>query len=274
VNDEKHLVKAGDLAQLIGPRGKKFIVKIAPGEHLQTHQGMIKHADLIGSTWGRKVRSHLGKSFMLLQPSLNDILLRLKRTTTIMYPKDIGFILVNMGIGPGQQIIEAGTGSGALTIALAHAVGPGGRVFSYEARAKNQNIARQNLESLGLLERVELKQRDIDTGFDEHNADALFLDLPNPYDYLPQVRAALKPGGFFGSLLPTTNQVIGLLKSLEIHHFGFAEVLETSLRYYTPVAKKFRPKQRMVAHTGYLIFARPLEAETTTKKQSLDSKGD
>lgn len=253
--------QAGDLAQLVSPTNKQFIVRLTPGEELHTHRGILKHDDMIGKPWGSEVFTHSGRSYLLLQPSLSDILQELKRNTQIMYPKDIGFVLINMGIGPGTQVIEAGTGSGALTIALAWAVGPQGRVISYEIRPEMQNLARKNLEKLGLADRVTLKQRDIAEGFDETGVDALFLDVPNAYDYLPQVRQALKPGGHFGTILPTANQVIRLLDAFYPNNFAFVDVCEILLRYYKPVADRFRPTDRMVAHTGFLIFARPMLAQ-------------
>jgi tRNA (adenine57-N1/adenine58-N1)-methyltransferase len=103
-----------------------------------------------------------------------------------------------------------------------------------------------------------LRLRDIGSGFEEKGVPSLFLDLPNPYDYLPQVRAALSPGGFLGAILPTTNQVSLLLSALERNQFAFVEVCEISLRYYKPIAERLRPTDRMVAHTGFLIFARPV----------------
>lgn len=250
--------KIGDIAHLIGPRGKSFIVKLEAGSLLQTHQGMIYHDALIGQPWGRQIDSHLGRKFLVLQPNLNELLLNLRRATTIMYPKDIGFILINMAIGPGQNVIEAGSGSGAFTIALTHAIGQEGHVYSYEMRPKKQAMARKNIALVGLSDRVTFKTRNIEDGFDEMGMDALFLDLPNPQDYLVQVRAALKPGGFFGSLLPTMNQVSTLLSALEANNFAFMEVCEMLIRYYNPVAERLRPKHRMVAHTAFLIFARPI----------------
>jgi len=272
--EKSTLAQLGDLAHIIGPRQKSFIVQLNAGDHLQTHNGMIKHDDLIGKPWGRQISSHLGKKFLVLQPNLNELLLNLRRVTTIMYPKDIGFILVNMAIGPGQRVIEAGTGSGSFTIALAHTVGSQGHVYSYEAKSKNQQIAQENLERVGLADRVTFKLRDIEEGFDETGSDALFLDLPNPEDYLAQARSALKPGGFFGSLLPTTNQVALLLKALEVGKFRFVEVCEIMLRYYNPVGKRLRPEHRMIAHTGYLIFARPIVIDPTTEMVPPEEKGD
>jgi tRNA (adenine57-N1/adenine58-N1)-methyltransferase len=210
----------------------------------------------------------------MLQPSLADLLLDLKRSTQIMYPKDIGFILTSMSIGPGQRVMEAGTGSGSMTIALAYAVGPQGQVISYEVRPDMQNLARKNLERLGLDGRVEFKLRDIGEGLDETDVDAFFLDVPNPYDYIAQVRAALKPGGFFCGLVPTFNQVAQLLQALRQGRFAFIEVCEILLRYYKPEPTRLRPTDRMVAHTGFLIFARRVEvSEAERAKDLLEEQG-
>ncbi|NLG73634.1 MAG: tRNA (adenine-N1)-methyltransferase [Chloroflexi bacterium] len=248
----------GDLVQLVSPSNKVFLFRLTPGGELQTHRGVINFDKLIGLPWGSQVYSHTGSTFFMLQPGLGDLLKETRRNTQIMYPKDIGFILVTMGIGPGTHVIEAGTGSGAFTTALAWAVGPQGKVTTYEVRPEMQNLARKNLDRLGLADRVDFKLRDIAGGFDETNADALFLDVPNPYDYIPQVRQALKPGGYFGSIVPTTNQVQRLLYALYQHHFAFVDVCEVILRYYKPVPDRLRPTDRMVAHTGFLIFGRPM----------------
>ena len=197
----------GDLAELVGLRHKHFILKLVKGGVFHTHRGILRHDELIGMPWGSQVFSHNGSPFFLLQPPIGDVLRELPRNTQIIYPKELGFILVNMGIGPGQHVVEAGTGSGALTCAFAYIIGSEGRVTSYEVRPDMQNMARRNLDRLGLLDRVELKLQSIEAGFDETGVDALFLDLPNPEDYIPQVRCALKSGGFFGSILPTANQV-------------------------------------------------------------------
>jgi tRNA (adenine57-N1/adenine58-N1)-methyltransferase len=244
--------------ELAGPRQKNFIFRLTPGDRFETHRGIVQHNDLIGIPWGTEVFSHLGRSFLLVQPSLADIMRAMKRNTQIMYPKDVGFILVTMGIGPGQHVLEAGTGSGSLTTALAFAVGPQGRVTTYEIRPEMQRLAQKNLARLGLDDRVDFRLGDIAEGFHVQGVDAVFLDLPNPYDYIPQVRSALKPGGFFGSLLPTTQQITKLLVALEREKFSFVEVCETFLRYYQAHPEKLRPTDRMVAHTGYLIFARPV----------------
>ena len=251
--------RAGDIAQLVGLRHKNFIITLKEGAKLETHRGILQHDELIGKPWGTQVFSHMGSPFFLLQPSLADLLNDLPRNTQILYPKDIGFILVTMGIGPGKKVIEAGTGSGSMTIALAHNVSAEGHVISYEVRPDMQNLAKKNLERVGLAERVDFKLRDIAEGLDETDGDAFFLDVPNPYDYILQVRNALKPGGFFCSLIPTVNQVELLLTALRRERFAFIEVCEVLVRYYKPEPTRLRPTDRMVAHTGFLVFGRRIE---------------
>lgn len=257
-NVSGNTVQAGDLVQLVGLSFKSYIFKLEPDKELHTHRGVVKHSDLIGLPWGTQVFSHIGSSFFLLQPSLPDLIKNTPRATQILYPKDIAQILLTMGIGPGQTVIEAGTGSGALTTALAHSVGSEGHIISYEYREEHQAKAIKNLQRIGLDDRVTFKLKDIGQEFDETGVDALFLDVANAFDYIGQVRAALKPGGYFGSILPTSNQVTSLLVALRQYEFAFIDVCEISLRYFKPEPSRFRPTDRMVAHTGYLIFARPV----------------
>jgi tRNA (adenine57-N1/adenine58-N1)-methyltransferase catalytic subunit len=275
------LATEGDTALLVSAQNKRYMLRLKMGDQLQTHRGVLNHADLIGLPWGSKVYSHLGSSYLLLQPSIADLLIEIKRNTQIMYPKDVGFVLVTLGIGPGKKVLEAGTGSGSLTTALAFSVGLTGHVYSYDSRPEMQHLALKNLERVGLAEQVTFKTRDIIDGFDEINIDALFLDVPNPYDYITQARRALKLGGFFGSILPTTNQVSKLLISLHRENFAFIDVCEVMLRYYKAVPERLRPTDRMVAHTGFLIFARsiqegalPSEEEQIESVASLDNNLD
>jgi tRNA (adenine57-N1/adenine58-N1)-methyltransferase len=254
----------GDLVEIVGLRHQHFIIKLKPGEVLHTHRGIVRHDELIGKPWGSQFFSHNGNPFFLLQPGLSDIIRSIPRSTQIMYPKDIGFMLVYMGIGPGRICVEAGTGSGSMTAALAFAVGDTGKVISYEINPDFQNIALKNLQRLGLDDRVILKCRDIRDGFDEKDVDILFLDVQYPYDYLQQVKQTLKPGGFFCSIVPTTNKVVLLLDALKREKFGFIEVCEVLLRYFKSDAEHFRPTDRMVAHTGYLVFARPMIIDSAT----------
>jgi tRNA (adenine57-N1/adenine58-N1)-methyltransferase len=249
----------GDIVQLVGLRHKHFIFVLAEGGELHTHRGLVKHDDLIDLPWGTQIFSHMGSPFFLLQPMLGDILTNLPRNTQILYPKEIGFLLVNMGIGPGQRVLEAGTGSGSMTIALAHSVGKTGKVYSYERRPEFQNLARKNITRLGLEDQVEFRLGDIEEGFEERDVDAIFLDVPNPYDYIEQVRETLKPGGFFGALVPTVNQAGHLIQSLQRNRFAFIEMCEVLLRFYKTEPNRLRPTDRMVAHTGFLLFGRKIE---------------
>jgi len=253
---EQSCTRTGDLIQLVGLSHKSFIFTLVDGGEFQSHRGVIKHDDLIGKPWGIQIFSHNGSPFFLLQPSLPDILKNTKRATQIMYPKEIGYIMIQLGVRPGTRIIEAGTGSGSFTTALAYAIGDSGRIYSYEAKEANQKIAIRSLEKLGLTALIDFKVRDIREGFDETGVDAVFLDVANPYDYLVHVKKALKSGGYFASILPTMNQVTTLLTALRRNDFAFIDVCDISQRYYKTEPSRFRPTDRMIAHTGYLIFAR------------------
>lgn len=248
--------REGQQVLLLGKDRKKFIIRLQSGQRLQTHHGILYHDDLIGLPLGTPVRSHLGFQYHLLTPSMDDLLRGIRRSTQIIYPKDIGYLLLKLSIQPGSTVLEAGTGSGALAAAIASAVRPAGRLFSYEVREEFSALARRNLVRLGLEEYVTLKQRDIAEGFDETDVDALFLDVPAPWNYLDQAHAALRGSGFFGSILPTANQVIQLLYALERSPFTMIEVEELLLRGYKTTPARLRPMDRMVAHTGFLIFAR------------------
>jgi tRNA (adenine57-N1/adenine58-N1)-methyltransferase len=250
---------AGDLAMLQSMKGKKIIFRLETGRQYQTHKGMISHDDLIGKQWGRIVETHLGTPFYFLPPSLRDLLVNIKRRSQVIFPKDIGYILLRLSIKPGGRVFEAGTGSGALTTALAWVVGDSGQVVSYERREDMITIAQANLAELGLENRVKLELRDLADGISEPTFESVFLDLPNPELYLEHVREALTHGGTLGAILPTTNQVSKLIKSLEETGFDAIDVAEIMLRFYKPVAARLRPRDRMVAHTGYLTFARRME---------------
>lgn len=251
---------------LVDERRKQFILKLEAGAELHTHQGILRHNELIGAAWGSRVSTHLGHGFLVLVPTLYDRLLSLRRQSQIIFPKELGYILLHLAVAEGSTVIEAGSGSGALTVALAWAVGPNGRVASYDRRKDLQDLARRNVERFGWGSRVVFHERDIAEGFEERDASALFLDLPDPHVYLSQVRAALRPGSPFGAILPTANQVSDLVQALDDHDFAGIEVSEMLLRFYKPVAARLRPTDRMVAHTGYLVFARPV-AEGAARPQ-------
>lgn len=265
-------IQDGDLVLIVGQRHKHYIITLKAGMDFQSHRGVLQHDDMIGKPWGSKLRSHLGNPFYVFQPSLADVLREMPRNTQILYPKDIGFIFMTAGVGPGLRVLEAGTGSGSMTSALAYAVGATGQVYSYEVREPMQKLAKKNLRRLGLAERVEFKLRDIEEGFDEENVDMLFLDVQAPHDYIKQARAVIKPGGFFASLVPTFNQVQYLLQTLNQNNFAFIEACEIFLRYFKPQPARLRPTDRMVAHTGFLVFGRRVEEVDTEVFNEKDIK--
>ncbi len=252
------LLSEGDTVMILLGR-KRFLMCLQAGGVQHTHHGLIHHDHLIGQPPGVQLSTHLGRPFVALAPSLHDVIMSIQRISQIVYPKDIGYILLKLNVGPGSQVIECGTGSGAFAVALAHAVRPDGRVYSYEKRDDMLRVAARNLEKVGLADMVELKQRDLaDGGFDERDVDALFLDVRTPWLYLQQAWEALGQGGFFGAIVPTTNQVSALVAGLEEGGFRDIEVCELLLRSYKPVPERLRPMDRMVAHTGFLVFARRL----------------
>lgn len=255
------VAKAQDLVLLLGKDGKRFMVRLSPGGELHTHRGFLKHDDILGQPLGAQLTSHLGYPFYLLRPSLHDLIMNIKRESQIIYPKESGYALLKMNIMPGSRVIEAGTGSGAMTIALARGVMPSGKVYSYDRRQDMIDLATRNLSNVGVLDFVDLRCRGVAEGFDEKDVDALFMDLREPHLYIGRVKEALAPGSFFGALVPTTNQVSALLEELERRGFVDLEVSEILLRHYKTVPARLRPEDRMVAHTGYLVFGRPVSEE-------------
>lgn len=253
------LTQAGDLVLFVSRDYKRFLVRLETGGRLETHHGVILHDDVIGQPLGRAFLSHLGHPLLALQPSIYDLVRDIRRAGQIVFPKDAGYLLLKMNIHPGCRVIEAGAGSGAFALTLARYVMPAGRVYSYDIREDMLNLARRNLERVGLADYVEFKLRDVQEGFDEEDVDSLFLDVKSPMAALEPAWRALKGGGFFGAILPTANQVIGLLHRLPEHGFGYPEVEEVMVRPYKAVPARLRPMDRMVAHTGFLVFARKVE---------------
>ena len=250
------MILPGDLVLLISPKGKRYLHKFEPAGSVHSHDGRIMMAEIAAAGYGRAVRTHLGLSYLVLRPTIHDLITHARRQGQIMFPKEIGYLLLKMGIGPGSSVIECGTGSGGLALALAWYVGETGRVLSYDRREEFQAVAKKNLDRVGLTGRVEFVARDINEGFVHADADALFLDVRTPWEYLAHVPAAVKPGAMLGFLLPTTNQVSELLRGLDAGPFDGIEVLEILIRHYKPVAERLRPADRMIAHTGFLVFAR------------------
>lgn len=257
----------GQIVLLVSPRGKRYLRRLEPGDDLHTNDGVITAADVAAADYGDVLRSHMGKPFRLLKPTLADLVKGVKRKTQILYPKDIGYVLIRLGVGAGSRVVESGSGSGSMTVALAHAVGPQGRVYSYEQRQEFADLCRENLERYGLDAQVENYVRDIAEGFEDHQADALFLDVRTPWEYLDQAAAVLSPGSPVAFWLPTVSQVEQLLAALETASFDDMEVEEVLVRRWKAVPDRLRPEDRMVAHTGFFVFARhqkPMDTEDLT----------
>ncbi|NLV98115.1 MAG: tRNA (adenine-N1)-methyltransferase [Desulfovibrionales bacterium] len=250
------MLESGQLVMLLNSKGKRYFISAKEGQVMHSNEGVLDLDAVREAGWGHQVCTHKGHPFTVLRPTLYDLIKSVKRRTQIIYPKEIGYIVMKLGIGPGCRIVEAGCGSGGLTTALAWLVGDTGKVYTYERREEFFTLCRENLERIGLAHRVEQFHHDIAQGFHSHGADALFLDVREPCDYIQHIPAAVVPGAPIGFLLPTTNQVQELLKALEHGPFCQVEVLEIFLRHYKPVPERLRPEDRMVAHTGFLVFAR------------------
>lgn len=199
------------------------------------------------------------KRYFILECDVYDAIMEgIRRQTQIIYPKDAGYILLRLDVSAGKSVGEAGTGSGGLTMILAKAVGKQGRVYSYEKNANLAGVIGNNLQPEEAYDHVRIRFRAVEEGILETGLDAFFLDVRDPSPALAEVHRALRPGGHLGVLVPTANQVIKLLWALQDHPFLVSEVCETSLRAYKPNPSRLRPADRMVGHTGYLVFARAL----------------
>ncbi len=278
-NTNQHIIphmpkpQFGDTILLLDPEGKRIVVRLMPKQRVDSHLGFILHETFLGYAYGSKIPTQLGEGFVMLPPSTQDLIMKVSRATQIVYPKDIGYLLMKMNIHPGVRVVEAGTGSGAMTLALARMIQPNGKVFTYEERAEHQENARKNIERAGLSPYVEFRVRDIRAGFDERDADALFLDVREPWLFLAQAHAALTPGGFFGSLVPTTNQVSEMLGEFErMGNWVEIEVSEILHRKFKTNADRLRPDDRMIAHTGFILSARPVSVQVEPVRTKREKK--
>ena len=250
------MLKAGDLILIWSPaKGDSFMIRLAPGSTQGCHLGQMKHDDMIGMEYGDIIYTNRGEPFFILRPALGEYTRRIKRQTQVIFPKDSGFIIQHLNFGPGSTVVECGTGSGGLTAVFAHFVGDSGRVVTYDRREEFSKLAESNAERWGVRHRIEFKVRDMKDGFDERDADAVFLDVQNPWDFIVVAHEALAWGHHLGILVPTFNQIEKSLIALDEHKFVDIQVLELLMRYYKTDPKRIRPDDIMNAHTGYLIFA-------------------
>jgi tRNA (adenine57-N1/adenine58-N1)-methyltransferase len=232
------------------------MVRVEAGKSFHTHKGYVKLDDLVGKEFGATIRSSLGADFIALKPILSDYIMKSSRSTQITYPKDASLIVMFSGIGSGSRVIESGTGTGALTTALAHYVRPSGKVYTYDIRGEFTKNAEKNLTRANLIDFVELKNKDVTMGFDERDVDAVVLDLATPWLVIPFAYEALKPSGTLVSFSPTIDQVVKATEALRENNFIFIETVECLMRGMQVERGKTRPQTLMTGHSGYITHAR------------------
>jgi tRNA (adenine57-N1/adenine58-N1)-methyltransferase catalytic subunit len=250
---------AGDRVLLVDAKRRRHLVTLREGSQFHSHAGVLAHDDLIGRVEGVSVRTTLGARLVAVRPTLADYVLEMPRGAQVIYPKDLGPILVLADVFPGARVLESGVGSGALTTTLLRAVGPEGHVLGYELRPDFADRARRNVEGfLGPGQPLDVEVRDVYEGIDAEGLDRVMLDVPEPWRVVKHAEHALVPGGILLAYLPTIGQVARLREELVASAFGMAETVEVLQRGWHVDGQSVRPDHRMVAHTGFLTVARLL----------------
>ncbi len=249
-------ISEGDDVLLYLDKKRTYMVRVEADRQFHTHKGFVELGDLIGRPFGSPVASSLGVEFHALRPLVSDRILKTDRRTQVLYPKDIGYLLLRLDLGSGSRVVEAGTGSGALTMALANAVRPGGRVYTYEINPRFQKVAAGNIERAGLSDYVELKEGDLKEEIGEEGVDAVVLDMATPWLVVPQAYEALAGGGVFASFSPTIEQVMKTVSAMRELPFVDLETVELIMRNMTVAENKTRPQTLMIGHSGYITTAR------------------
>jgi tRNA (adenine57-N1/adenine58-N1)-methyltransferase len=237
---------------------REYLRRLVGGKDIAIRDGKIAADEVIGREEGSLVRTSLNDAFLVFRPTLAQLIPNLPRQAQVIYPKDIATILIWADIFPGCTVIESGVGAGALTVALLRALGPDGRLISYELREDFAKMARSNVERYyGPADHWTLKLGDVAEALEERGVDRVILDLPEPWQVIQKASDALRPGGILLSYLPTVLQVKTFVDSLRAHG-GFAriETFETLMRYWHIKDMSMRPEHRMVAHTGFITVAR------------------
>lgn len=240
----------GDLVILLSPRGKRRMMRVEEGRDWHTQDGVVSMADLAAAAFGSEVRTSLGVPFRVLRPQLHDLIMGIKRQTQIMYPKDMGLICLKLGVGAGRTILEAGSGSAGSPSPCPGSPAPPDACIPSKRARSSTNWRACNLDWAGVGENVSLHLRDIGDGFglddpavlNGQKADALFLDVRTPWEYLDHALEALVPGAPLAFLLPTVDQVSRLLLALERGPFEETEVCEILVRPWKPVPDRLRPQ--------------------------------
>lgn len=259
--------EAGEKALLIDSRDRRYLITLGTGKQWHSHGGVLEHDVLIGAPEGSSVKTSGGSKVVAFRPTLADYVLKMKRGAQVVYPKDIGLILVYADIHPGARVLEAGSGSGSLTLALSRAVGMDGRVVSYELREDHHERAVENVAlwysgSEGKPDNLELRVGDVFSDVSDEVFDRMVLDLPDPWNAVGATTNSLRSGGILCSYLPTIPQVERLVASLRAGGFGLVNTFEGLIRTWNVDGQSVRPDHRMVAHTGFLVTARRLPEKT------------
>ena len=270
-------LQAGERVQLTDPKGRLHTVTLEPGKQFHTHRGAIEHDELIGAPEGSVVSSTAGTHYLALRPLLVDFVLSMPRGAAVIYPKDAAQIITMGDIYPGATVLEAGAGSGSLTCALLRAVGPTGRVISYENREDHAEVAVRNVKTFfgDVPPNWDLRLSDAAEHQAGENVDRVILDMLSPWEPLPAMAAALNPGGVFIGYVATTTQVSRLVEAIR-EHTGFTEPYswETFMRSWHVVGLAVRPEHRMIGHTAFLVSARRLAPGVVAPaRQRRPSKG-
>ncbi|MCX8188095.1 MAG: tRNA (adenine-N1)-methyltransferase [Nitrososphaeria archaeon] len=266
------IIENGSTVLLYSLKGKSWLIKVDSKNEFHTHFGAVKFSEIVGKRYGDIVKTNSGQELILLEPLLVDYLMKSERRTQIVYPKDIGLIILETGIGPGSIVVEAGTGSGVLTTAVANFVRPSGKVYSYEIRPEFIEIAKRNLKRVGLEDYVIIKNKDASHGFDEKEVDVVLIDVGAPWTLVKPAFDALKGGGALAAILPTINQAEKLAVELKKNGFVNVNTVELLCRPIEAREGMSRPSTRMIAHTAYLMFARKsfLKVNTSYNENSCD----
>ncbi len=254
------IITAGETIHLVTDDGKEYRLILKSGATFQFSGETLSHDTLIGREEGFEVALSRGSRFFVLRPTLSQYTLHMPRGAQILYPKDSALILMWADIYPGATVVEAGIGSGALTLSLLRGVGEKGRVISYEIREDFQSRAEKNIKNYlnyDVSDRLFVQQKDIYEGILEEEVDRIVLDLPEPHRVVPHAAKKLRTGGIFLSFLPTVPQVEKVVEALFLDRgFAFIETFETLLRPWTISGRSVRPNLRMVAHSGFITTAR------------------
>ena len=253
-------LRPGDQVQLTDPKGRMHTITLEPGRQFHTHKGILDHDSLIGGPEGVVVT--IGTtSYLALRPLLSDYVLSMPRGAQVVYPKDSGQIVQMADIFPGAHVVEAGVGSGALSMSLLRAVGDTGRLSSYERRAEFAEIAKQNVERYfgGPHPAWSVTVGDLAQALDETDVDRVVLDMLAPWEVLDAVSRALRPGGLVCAYVATTTQLSNTVEALRAHGtFTEPQSWESMVRGWHVEGLAVRPEHRMIGHTGFLCTSRRL----------------